>query len=128
MKKLIILFCFFASSLLASEMKELNSLDELQKDKNIFIVFSTTYCPWCSRQKRVLEEIDVIRDNLQLVYVDDTSRLSKELISKYALSVKYYPTTYIAQKDEDGLVILYEFRGYQSKSNILKVLDDEDSF
>lgn len=127
MKKLLILF-FLTLSLIASDIKELKSLDEIQEGKNTFIIFSTTYCPWCARQKRVLEDIDVIRDDLQSFYVNDTSKIYKELLSEYAFVVEFFPTSYIVIKEEGKLEILYEFEGFQKQSNIIQVLDDVASF
>lgn len=128
MKKVSLLCLIFVSFLFSSEMKELKSIDEIEENKNAFLIFSTEYCPWCSRQKRVLEEIDVIRDDLQIFYVNDSSAITKELLKKNSFSIKYFPTSYILEKSEGELTILYEFQGYQSKENILRVLDDEDSF
>lgn len=128
MKKLFFIFIFFASCLFSSEIKQLENIDEIVEDKITFLVFSTDYCPWCAKQKRVLENIDVKRDNLQMFYINDSSKLFETFIKEYSLSIKYFPTTYIIIKEEGELSILYEFQGYQRESNILKVLDDENSF
>jgi len=128
MGKIVFLIFILSSYLISSEIKELKTLDEIKEDKKTFLIFSTTYCPWCAKQKRVLEEIDVIRDDLYMFYVNDSSDIFKKLLEKYSFSIKYFPTSYILEKSEGDLTILYEFQGYQKKENILKVLDDEDSF
>ena len=128
MRKAFLLLCFFITFSFSFEIKELKNINEIEENKNTFLIFSTTYCPWCAKQKRVLEEIDIVKDDLQMFYVNDSSVMYKELLKKYSFSIKFFPTSYIVVKEEDELQILYEFQGYQKKSNILKVLNDEDSF
>ena len=128
MRKAFLLLCFFITFSFSFEIKELKNINEIEENKNTFLIFSTTYCPWCAKQKRVLEEIDIVKDDLQMFYVNDSSDMYKELLKKYSFSIKFFPTSYIVVKEEDELQILYEFQGYQKKSNILKVLNDEDSF
>lgn len=128
MRKVIFITLFLLCSLFSSEIKELKSIDEIKENKNTFLVFSTTYCPWCSKQKRVLEEIDIEKDDFQMFYVNDSSEIYKDLLNKYSFTIKFFPTSYIVVKEEGKLDILYEFQGYQKKASILKVLNDEDSF
>lgn len=128
MKKLIVLFCFFTLTLFASEVKELKNFDEIKEAKNTFLIFSTSYCPWCAKQKRVLENIDVVRDDLETFYVNDSSDMFKELLKKYPFVIEFYPTSYLLKKINGKLEILYEFQGYQKQSNIIQVLDDVASF
>ncbi len=128
MGKIVFILTLFMSIIFASDLKELKSIKELKEDKTTFLIFSTSYCPWCSKQKRVLEEISIEKDDLDMFYVSDSSKVFSELLKKYSFSIKYFPTSYIVEKSEEDLTILYEFQGYQKKENILKVLNDEDSF
>ncbi len=128
MGKILFLIFMLSSFLISSEIKELKTFDDIKEDKKTFLMFSTDYCPWCAKQKRVLEEIDIIRDDLYMFYVNDSSDIFKKLLKKYSFSIKYFPTSYVIEKSDGELIILYEFQGYQKKENILKVLNDEDSF
>ncbi|TLP38271.1 thioredoxin fold domain-containing protein [Arcobacter arenosus] len=128
MGKIVFLIFMLSSFLISSEIKELKTFDDIKEDKKNFLMFSTDYCPWCAKQKRVLEEIDIIRDDLYMFYVNDSSDIFKKLLKKYSFSIKYFPTSYVIEKSDGELIILYEFQGYQKKENILKVLNDEDSF
>lgn len=128
MGKILFLIFMLSSFLISSEIKELKTFDDIKEDKKTFLMFSTDYCPWCAKQKRVLEEIDIIRDDLYMFYVNDSSDIFKKLLKKYSFSIKYFPTSYVIEKSDGELIILYEFQGYQKKENILKVLNNEDSF
>ena len=127
MKKIII-FCLFISSLLASEIKVLKSVDELKEDKTIFLMFSNASCPWCTRQASILADIQKEKEDLDIFKVDDASLVYKELLKENSFVIKYYPTSYIVTIEEGEIFINYEFQGYQRKKNILAVLNDEDSF
>lgn len=126
MKKLLLLVISFIS--LFAEIKELKTFDELESNKNIFIMFSTDYCPWCIRQTKVLDEISKEKEDWQIVKVKDDSKIYKELLEKYPFVIEFFPTSYIISKKDDELHIKYEFQGYQKKSEILSTMKDEDSF
>ena len=82
MRKAFLLLCFFITFSFSFEIKELKNINEIEENKNTFLIFSTTYCPWCAKQKRVLEEIDIVKDDLQMFYVNDSSDMYKELLKK----------------------------------------------
>ena len=126
MKKLFILLSMI-SFLIAAEVKEIKSIKDLSSNKDIFLMFSIPSCPWCIKQLEVLEDIKKNRD-LQIVKVEDGSDIYKELVEKYPFPVDFYPTSFIVTKEDEELNIEYEFKGYQKKSNIIKVLDSEDEF
>lgn len=128
MRKVFLILFIFVTFLFSSQIKELKSLDDISEDKITFLVFSTDFCPWCAKQKKVLEDIAKTRDNLQIFYIDESNDLYEKLSIDHSLSIKYFPTTYVILREEGELSFLYEFQGYQRKSNILSVLDDENSF
>lgn len=127
MKKLL-LICFLISSLFASDIKIVKSIDELSEGKNIFLMFSTSYCPWCIRQTKVLENIQKKREDYQFVKVQDNTQFYKDLLKEYPFVVEFFPTSYIVRKEKGKLDIRYEFEGYQKEKNILSVIDDNDNF
>ncbi|CAI8193634.1 MAG: protein disulfide isomerase family protein [Sulfurovum sp.] len=129
MKKLLFVWFFLVSSLFSFEIKELESISQIKKNQDVIIMFSTTYCPWCHRQTRVFNELGFKReDSLQIVKVNDNSEIYKELVKKYPFTIKYFPTSFLINYEEDDLFIIHEFRGYQNEESIVKVLDDEDRF
>lgn len=127
MKKLI-LFCFFVSTLFASEIKVLNNMEQLEEGKNIFLMFSIPSCPWCIKQISVLEDIQEEKNDLLIFKVNNNTSVYKELLKESSFVVMFYPTSFIVKKENGELNINYEFQGYQKKKNILNVLNDEDSF
>lgn len=127
MKK-IFLLCFLFSFLFGSNIKELNNINELEENRVIFLMFSTSYCPWCIRQTNTLEKIQEKRKNLQIFNVKDESKIYKELLAKYPFVIEFYPTSYLVSKENGELEINYEFQGYQKEENILKVLDNENNY
>lgn len=126
MKKIFILLSLI-SFLIASEVKEIKSIDGLSSDKDIILMFSIPSCPWCTKQLKVLNEIKK-EQNLQIVKVEKGSEIYKELVSKYAFPVDFYPSSFIVTKVDNELNIEYEFRGYQKKNNLIKVLESYDNF
>lgn len=126
--KNLILICIFISSLFSSEVKTLKDISELKEGKTIFLMFSTSYCPWCTKQAYVLENIELYRDDLLLFRVKDNSDVYKELLDKYPFVIEYFPTSYIVSMEGNDLDIIYEFKGYQKEKNILNVLKDSDLF
>lgn len=127
MKK-IFLFCFLVVNLFASDIKILKNIDELSKDKNILIMFSTSYCPWCTKQTKTLKEIQEKREDIQIVKVQDNTQVYKDLLKEYPFVIDFFPTSYIVNKKDGKLDIRYEFQGYQKEKNILDVLNDKENF
>lgn len=91
-------------------------------------MFSTSYCPWCAKQTKVLKKLQEKRKNFQFIKVKDDSAVYKELLKKYAFVIEVYPTSYLVYKKDDIININYEFQGYQKEKNILDVIDDKDNF
>ena len=127
MKKLFMLV-IFTSFLFSSSIKELSSINQLEENKIIFMMFSTSFCPWCIKQTNVLESIQEQREDLQIVKVKDNSKIFKELLDKYPFVIEFFPTSYLVRKENGKLSISYEFQGYQKEKNILEVINDKDNF
>ena len=126
--KHFILLCLLFGSLFAFEIKALKNIDELKEEQDALIMFSTTFCPWCRKQTAELESIKASNENIQIFYVKDRSALYKELTEKYPFTIRFYPTTFIVEKEEGELFIKYEFQGYQDEESILKILNDKDNY
>ena len=116
------------TTLFSYEVTKLTSVDQIKENQDALIMFSTSYCPWCVRQTHELESIQASNEKLQIFNVKDKDPLYKELVKKYTFTIRFYPTTFIVEKDGNDLYIKYEFQGYQSEENILKILNDKDNF
>ena len=127
MKRILILY-FFITLLIIGQAKEFNNIKEMPSNKNIFIMFSISSCPWCQRQLKVLEEIKETRNDFEFMKVQDDNIIYDELIENYPFPIEVYPTSFIVIKEDGELNIRYEFQGYQKKSSILKILDSDDDF
>jgi len=127
MKKLFVL-CLFISSLFATQSKQINSIEDIDTNKEVILVFSIPSCPWCIRQISVLEKIKEKRDSLQIVKVLKDSSIYTELKEKYPFPVEFYPTSFLVEKEDNELNIKYEFQGFQKQKNIIKVLNSIDEF
>lgn len=128
MKKLFLVWFFLLSSLYSFEITEIKNINEIKKNQDVLIMFSTSYCPWCHRQTRVLNELGFKRESLQIVKVNDNSEVYKKLTKKYTFTIEYFPTTFLVNFQDDDMFVIHEFRGYQDANNIVKVLDDPDRF
>ena len=128
MKKLLFIWFFLISSLCAYDIKELQSISEIKKNQDVILMFSTSYCPWCIRQTNVFNEMAFKREKVQFLKVKDDSKVYKELIAKYPFTIKYFPTSFLVNFEDDDMFIIHEFRGYQNEANINKYLDDPDRF
>ena len=127
MKKLFIL-TFLISLLFTSQAKEINSVNDMPENTDIFIMFSIPSCPWCQRQLKVLKKIKETRDNFEYIKVQDDNEIYDELVENYPFPVDVYPTSFIVSKEDGELNIRYEFQGYQKKRSIIKILDSDDEF
>lgn len=128
MKKLLFIWFFLISSLFSYDIKELENISQIKKNQDVILMFSTSYCPWCIRQTNVFNELAFKRENLQILKVKDDSKVYKELLAKYPFTIKYFPTSFLVNYEDNDMFIIHEFRGYQNEKNIIKVLDDKDRF
>ncbi len=103
-------------------------MDEIEENRLTFLMFSTSYCPWCVRQTNTLEKIQKKREEIQIFKVKDDSKIYKELLEKYPFVIEFYPTSYLVNKNNGELEINYEFQGYQKEKNILEVIDNKDNY
>lgn len=128
MKKLFFIWFFLVSFLFSAELKELKNLSEIKQNQDVIMMFSTSYCPWCMRQSRVLNDLASIREDVQFIKVNDNSEVYKELVAKYPFTIKYYPTSFLVNFEGDDMFIIHEFRAYQDAHSFEKVIDDPDRF
>ena len=89
-------------------MKELSSenftdLDQIKKDENYIIVFSSTTCGPCQTMKPVLKALDENNKNILFFEIDTGS--SPELASHFG--VRGVPSIYICENRE----VLFSFSG-----------------
>ena len=81
MKKLLIIFCLFASSLFAFEHLTVDNIDEKIKGKKIIIDFYATWCPPCKVIAKNLSSYDSTKPEEVTIYKVDIDD-QRELVSK----------------------------------------------
>lgn len=89
------------------------------ENKKVFLFFLGDHCSWCSKQKEVILQEEVVKklNDYIVCYVDLSER--KDLASKY--NVKVIPTYFIINKNEK---ILNKNIGYKNKNDFIKWLDN----
>lgn len=129
MKKYILLLLIFTQILYAQSLPIINKLSDLPLEKNIVLIFSMDFCPYCLRQERSI--INKIQPKFpQVVYlkVKKGTPVFDELIRTGNFGeVEYYPTTFILSRDSDGTIFVkYPFKGHQRSSAIINILNDKE--
>ena len=110
-------------------LKVIESLADIPKNKNVLLMFSMDFCPYCSRQESsILNKIKPQFPNIEYLKVKRGTNIFQELIETGNFGeVEYYPTSFILIKEEDStLFVKYPFKGWQRSRDIIKILNDKD--
>jgi len=129
MNKIILIIFILASSLFADKMQVIESLSDIPKNKNVILIFSMEFCPYCIRQeKSILKRIKPKFSNIAYLKVMEETKVFQELIRTGNFGeVEYFPTTYILKIDTDNTIdVKYPFKGLQKSSHIIEILNDKD--
>ncbi len=129
MKKIIFLLLIFAQAVFAQKLDIAREFSQLPKEKNIVLIFSMEFCPYCIRQERsILRNVKTRFKDMGYFKVMKGSSLFEELIETGNFGeVEYFPTTYILKIDKDDEIdVKYPFMGYQKAVNIIDILNDKD--
>lgn len=128
MKYVLALLLFIQLSY-AEKLKVIESMSEIPANKNVVLMFSMQFCPYCMRQEdSLLNKVKPKFPNMSFLKVMDGTNVFKELIQTGNFGeVEYFPTTFILIKEEDGTIFVkYPFKGWQRSSDIIKVLNDKE--
>lgn len=127
LKKFILILALLVSFAEAKDIIKLKSIDEIKEGKHTIVMFSMNFCPWCMRQRSVLEEhITPLYPDIDVFEAKLGTDIYDELVSTTGIEIKYHPTTALMKKEDGELVIIFEFYGYQEYSYITDVLEDKD--
>lgn len=119
----------FIQSVFASQMQIIDSISQIPKNKNVILIFSMDFCPYCKRQERsILNNVKPKFKDMAYLKVMKGTKVFEDLIQTGNFGeVKYYPTTYILKIDKDNQMnVKYPFMGYQRSSYILDILQDKE--
>jgi thioredoxin-related protein len=121
MKYLVLLVCFFLSSVCLSADLTYDEAIKLadKTDKKVFLYFGAEWCGYCGKMKQVFGDDEVAKklDDHIIIFVD----IDKNPQLKKKLSVKTIPDYMLIDGKED---ILKRNKGYMNKDLFIKWLED----
>lgn len=107
----------------------ITEMSQIPKGKDILLMFSMKYCPYCTRQEStILYKVKPEFKDIEYFKVMNNTKLFNELIATGNFDeVRYFPTTFILKVDQnDQMNVKYEFLGYQDGSYLLEILNDKE--
>jgi len=128
MKYLLTLFLLVQFSF-ADSLKQIESMDDIPTNKNVLLMFTMNYCPYCMRQESsIINRIKPKFPEIEYLKVKDGTKVFEKLIETGNFGeVDYFPTTFILIKEEDGTIFVkYPFKGWQRSRDMMKILNDQD--
>lgn len=129
MKQLIIITLIFTQAIFADSLKVIEKLSDIPKNKNVVLIFSMKYCPYCLRQeKSIIKRVQPKFKDIVYLKVMRGSKIFQELSNSGSFDqIQYYPTSFILKINQDNeMNVKYLFQGFQRSSNILSVLNDKE--
>ncbi len=127
--KYILSLLLFINLCFADGLKIIESFEDIPSNKNVLLMFSLKYCPYCSRQENsILNKIKPKFPNIEYLKVIEGTDVYQKLIETGNFGeVEYFPTTFILIKDTDNTIFVkYPFKGWQRSRDIIKILNDKD--
>ncbi|MBD3841928.1 MAG: hypothetical protein IE909_08585 [Campylobacterales bacterium] len=128
MKK-IIFITLLALNIFAQEILQIESFNQIPKNKNIFMMFSMDFCPYCKRQeKSIINKVQPQFSEIIYLQVKNNTQLFKKLTATGLFDeADTFPTSYILSINNNNEIhVKYVFKGFQHSSNIITVLKDKD--
>jgi glutaredoxin len=128
MKYLLTLLLLINISL-ADNLKVIESMDDIPRNKNVLLMFSMNFCPYCMRQESsILNNIKPQFPNISYLKVKKGTDIYQKLIETGNFGeVEYFPTTFILIKEDDGTIFVkYPFKGLQRSKDMIRILNDKD--
>ncbi len=115
--------------LFADGLKTIEKLSDLPREKNIVLMFSMEFCPYCMRQENsIINRIQPKFPDIVYLKVKKETKVFEELIQTGNFGeVEYFPTTFILSLDEDGTIFVkYPFKGHQRSTAIISILNNKE--
>jgi thioredoxin-related protein len=129
MKRYLLLVLLLSQVIYATTLKTIYAFSDLPKEKNIVLMFSMDFCPYCKRQERsIIKKIQPKFPDIAYLQVKKGTKIFEELMSTGNFGeVEYYPTTFIMIVDKDGSIFVkYPFKGEQRSSLIINILENKE--
>ncbi len=129
MKKTLLIFFILIQSVSADGLKIIDKISDIPRNKNIVLIFSMQYCPYCVRQeKSILKKVQPQFQEIEYLKVMRGSKVFQKLIETGNFGeVEYFPTTFILKiNNQDTINVKYPFAGFQRSSNIISILNDKE--
>ena len=129
MKKTIFIFMILTQVIFADSLKVIDKFSDIPKNKNIVLIFSMEFCPYCVRQeKSIIKKVQPKFQEVEFLKVMRGTKVFKELIQTGNFGeVEYFPTTYILKiNKEDNINVKYPFAGFQRSSSIIDILNNKE--
>lgn len=129
MKKYILILFLLCQFSFAEKLPVINQLSDIPPNKNVILIFSLKYCPYCERQeKSIIKKVQPKFPNVAYLKVIKGTPVYDKLIKTGNFGeVEYYPTTFILTKDTDNSIyVKYPFKGEQRSKAIIGILNNKD--
>lgn len=129
MKKYMAFLLILSQTVFADSLKTIQTLSDLPKEKNILLMFSMEFCPYCIRQEQnIIKKIQPKFPNIIYRKVKKETKVFEDLIRTGNFGeVEYFPTTFIITVDEEGAIFAkYPFKGHQRSSTIINILTNKE--
>jgi thioredoxin-related protein len=129
MKKYILILLLLTQAVFADALKVIDQVSDIPQNKNVVLIFSMKFCPYCIRQeKSIVKNIQPKFQEIEYLKVMKGTKVFQELIQTGNFGeVEVFPTTYILKKNKNNsLNVKYPFTGFQRSSNIIAILNDKD--
>jgi len=129
LKKTLLVFFILIQSVLADELKIIDKISDIPQNKNVVLIFSMQYCPYCVRQeKSIVKKVQPQFQEIEYLKVMRGSKVFQKLIETGNFGeVEYFPTTFILKiNNQDTINVKYPFAGFQRSSNIISILNDKE--
>ncbi len=129
MKKTIFIFMILTQVIFADSLKVIDKFSDIPKNKNIVLIFSMEFCPYCVRQeKSIIKKVQPKFQEVEFLKVMRGTKVFKELIQTGNFGeVEYFPTTYILKINKENKIdVKYPFAGFQRSSSIIDILSNKE--
>jgi len=129
MKKTIFIFMILTQVIFADSLKVIDKFSDIPKNKNIVLIFSMEFCPYCIRQeKSIIKKVQPKFQEVEFLKVMRGTKVFKELIQTGNFGeVEYFPTTYILKINKENKIdVKYPFAGFQRSSSIIDILSNKE--
>ena len=129
MKKIIFILFIFIQFSCADGLKVIDTITDIPKNKNVVLIFSMQFCPYCIRQETsILNKVQPQFSDIVYLKVMRGTKVFQELIETGNFGeVEYFPTTFILKINEENQIdVKFPFKGFQKSSNLINVLNDKE--